>query len=166
MLSIIMRQAASLPPETVKEKLISCLENGVISTGEFAIAGESIPGGLTLDDWKKAVHAVNCKTLEDYLASHPLLWTDGELYRVTEADQQRMLMYFSTYSMGLREKLEWNSHTKKCREFTTEEFMQLCAAINNFVAPRVKKCQEYKERIFAAQTIQEVEAITFDFDDV
>lgn len=121
-----MRQAASLPAETVKEKLISCLENGVISTGEFAIAGERIPGGLTLDDWKKAVHAVNCKTLEDYLASH----------------------------------------TKKCREFTTEEFMQLCTAINNFVAPRVKKCQDYKEQIFQAQTIQEVEAITFDYDNV
>ena len=166
MLSIIMRQAASLPAETVKEKLISCLENGVISMGEFAIAGESIPGGLTLDDWKKAVHAVNCKTLEDYLAAHPLLWTDGELYSVTEDDQQRMSLYFNTFSMGIREKLEWNSHTKKCREFTTEEFMQLCAAINNFVAPRVKKCQEYKERIFAAQTTQEVEAITFDFDDV
>lgn len=120
----------------------------------------------TLEDVQSAHQAANCDALAVYLATHPLLWTDGELYSVTEADQQRMLMYFSTYSMGLRGKLEWNSHTKKCREFTTEEFMQLCAAINNFVAPRVKKCQEYKERIFAAQTIQEVEAITFDFDDV
>lgn len=120
----------------------------------------------TLEDVQSAHQAANCDALAVYLAAHPLLWTDGELYSVTEADQQRMLMYFSTYSMGLREKLEWNSHTKKCREFTTEEFMQLCAAINNFVSPRVKKCQEYKERIFAAQTIQDVEAITFDFDDV
>lgn len=119
-----------------------------------------------LEDVQSAHQAANCDALAVYLAAHPITWTDGALYSVTEADQQRMLMYFSTYSMGLREKLEWNSHTKKCREFTTEEFMQLCAAINNFVAPRVKKCQEYKERIFAAQTIQEVEAITFDFDDV
>ena len=166
MLSIIMRQAASLPAETVKEKLISCLENGVISMGEFATAGESIPGGLTLDDWKKAAHAVNCKTLAVYLATHPLQWTDGELYSVTEDDQQLMLLNLSTYKMGLTSELKWNSHTKKCRVFTEEEFGLLTAAIDAFVRPRVERCQDYKEQIFQAQTIQEVEAITFDFDDV
>lgn len=141
------------------------------TTGEYSqevVEDEPViePDTRTLEDVQSAHQAANCDALAVYLATHPLLWTDGELYSVTEADQQRMLMYFSTYSMGLREKLEWNSHTKKCREFTTEEFIQLCAAINNFVAPRVKKCQEYKERIFAAQTIPDVEAITFDFDDV
>lgn len=141
------------------------------TTGEYsqeAVEDEPViePDPRTLEDVQSAHQAANCDALAVYLAAHPLLWTDGELYSVTEADQQRMLMYFSTYSMGLREKLEWNSHTKKCREFTTEEFMQLCAAINNFVATRVKKCQEYKEQIFAAQTIQEVEAITFDFENV
>lgn len=141
------------------------------TTGEYsqeAVDDEPViePDTRTLEDVQSAHQAANCDALAVYLAAHPITWTDGELYSVTEADQQRMLMYFSTYSMGLREKLEWNSHTKKCRAFTTEEFMQLCAAINSFVAPRVKKCQEYKERIFAAQTIQEVEAITFDFDDV
>lgn len=141
------------------------------ATGEYGkvwVDDEPViePDTRPLEDVQSAHQAANCDALAVYLATHPLLWTDGELYSVTEADQQRMLMYFSTYSMGLRGKLEWNSHTKKCREFTTEEFVQLCAAINNFVAPRVKKCQEYKERIFAAQTIQEVEAITFDFDDV
>lgn len=141
------------------------------TTGEYSqevVEDEPViePDTRTLEDVQSAHQAANCDALAVYLATHPLLWTDGELYSVTEADQQRMLMYFSTYSMGLREKLEWNSHTKKCREFTTEEFVQLCAAINNFVAPRVKKCQEYKERIFAAQTIQEVEEITFDFENV
>lgn len=137
-------------------------------TGDISISVNdvSIDDTRTLEDVQSAHQAANCDALAVYLATHPLLWTDGELYSVTEDDQQRMSLYFNTFSMGIREKLEWNSHTKKCREFTTEEFMQLCTAINNFVAPRVKKCQDYKEQIFQAQTIQEVEAITFDYDNV
>lgn len=141
------------------------------TTGEYSqVVGDDEPviepETRTLEDVQSAHQAANCDALAVYLAAHPLLWTDGELYSVTEDDQQRMSLYFNTFSMGIREKLEWNSHTKKCREFTVDEFKQLSKKIDDFVEPRVKKCQEYKERIFAAQTIQEVEAITFDFDDV
>lgn len=141
------------------------------TTGEYSqevVEDEPViePDTRTLEDVQSAHQAANCDALAVYLATHPLLWTDGELYSVTEADQQRMSLYFNTFSMGIRGKLEWNSHTKKCREFTTDEFMKLCKAINNIVAPRVKKCQDYKEQIFQAQTIQEVEAITFDYDNV
>ena len=120
----------------------------------------------TLEDVQSAHQAANCDALAVYLATHSITWTDGEKYGVTLDDQQLMLLNLSTYKMGLTNELKWNSHTKKCRVFTEEEFGLLTAAIDAFVRPRVERCQDYKEKIFQAQTIQAVEAITFDFDDV
>ena len=141
------------------------------ATGEYGkvwVDDEPViePDPHTLEDVQSAHQAANCDALAGYLAAHPITWTDGEKYGVTLDDQQLMLLNLSTYKMGLTNELKWNSHTKKCRVFTEEEFGALTAAIDALVRPRLELCQEYKERIFAAQTIQEVEAITFDFDDV
>lgn len=119
-----------------------------------------------LEEVQATHHDANCTALEDYLASHPITWTDGEKYGVTLDDQQLMLLNLSTYKMGLTSELKWNSHTKKCRVFTEDEFGMLTAAIDAFVRPRVERCQDYKEQIFQAQTIHEVEAITFDYANV
>lgn len=119
-----------------------------------------------LEEVQATHHDANCTALEDYLASHPITWTDGEKYGVTKDDQNLMMMNLFAYKLGTTQELEWNSHTKKCRVFTEEEFGALAAAIDAFVRPRVKRCQDYKERIFQAQTIQEVEAIIFDYDSV
>lgn len=134
-------------------------------TGDISISFNdvSIDDPRTLEDVQSAHQAANCDALAVYLASHPITWTDGEKYGVTLDDQQLMLLNLSTYKMGLTSELKWNSHTKKCRVFTEEEFGLLTAAIDAFVRPRVERCQDYKEKIFRAQTIQEVEAITFDF---
>lgn len=141
------------------------------ATGEYGkvwVDDEPViePDTRTLSDVQSAHQAANCDALAVYLATHPITWTDGEKYGVTLDDQQLMLLNLSTYKMGLASELKWNSHTKKCRVFTEEEFGLLTAAIDAFVRPRVERCQDYKEKIFRAQTIQEVEAITFDFDDV
>lgn len=127
---------------------------------------QNIQSGRPLLEVQSEKHASNCAALADYLAAHPITWTDGEKYGVTLDDQQLMLLNLSTYKMGLTSEIKWNSHTKKCRVFTEEEFGLLTAAIDAFVRPRVERCQDYKEQIFQAQTIQDVEAITFDFDDV
>lgn len=141
------------------------------ATGEYGkvwVDDEPViePDTRTLEDVQSAHQAANCDALAVYLATHPITWTDGEKYGVTLDDQQLMLLNLSTHKMGLTSELKWNSHTKKCRVFTEEEFGLLTAAIDAFVRPRVERCQDYKEQIFQAQTIQEVEAITFDFDDV
>ena len=141
------------------------------TTGEYGKAwvdDEPViePDTRTLEDVQSAHQAANCDALAVYLASHPITWTDGEKYGVTLADQQLMLLNLSTYKMGLTNELKWNSHTKKCRVFTEEEFGALTAAIDAFVRPRLELCQEYKERIFAAETIHDVEAITFDFENI
>lgn len=54
MLSIIMRQAASMPPDAVKSCLYSLIQSGSISMDDFITAGECIPGGLSVDDIKEA----------------------------------------------------------------------------------------------------------------
>lgn len=141
------------------------------TTGEYsqeAVEDEPVieQDTRTLSDVQSAHQAANCDALAVYLAAHPITWADGEKYGVTLDDQQLMLLNLSTYKMGLTSELKWNSPTKKCRVFTEEEFGLLTAAIDAFVRPRVERCQDYKEQIFQAQTIQEVEAITFDFDDV
>lgn len=142
------------------------LENGEYRDMTAQEAADMSTHYASLDDVKAAHQAANCDALAVYLAAHPITWTDGEMYGVTLADQQLMLLNLSTYKMGLASELKWNSHTKKCRVFTEEEFGALTAAIDAFVRPRLELCQEYKERIFAAETIQDVEAITFDFENV
>ena len=129
------------------------------ATGEYSQVVEDDepviePETRTLEDVQSAHQAANCDALAVYLASHPITWTDGEKYGVTLDDQQLMLLNLSTYKMGLTSELKWNSHTKKCRVFTEEEFGLLTAAIDAFVRPRVERCQDYKEQIFQAQTIQ------------
>lgn len=54
MLSIIMRQAKSMPPENIKKCLVRLVGSGAITMDEFVTAGNEVPGGVTLDDIKEA----------------------------------------------------------------------------------------------------------------
>lgn len=155
------------PPYKVRETAATWHSKGILTEDDLAIIEGLLPSyGTTLEEAQATKQLLNNQALATYLEDHPLLWTDGELYSVTQEDQQLMLMYFSTYSIGLREKLEWNSHTKKCREFTVDEFKALSKAVNDFVEPLVKKCQEYKEEIYAAQSVEAVKAIVIDYSTV
>lgn len=125
------------------------------------------PPPRTLMETKSLYHAENCEALAEWLRNNPLEWEDGEYYGVTLSDQQNMVLVLNTYAnskaMGETPVLKWNSHTKRCREFTEEEFARLSKAVEAVVRPRLEYCQLIKERIFQATSENEVSNIKFDY---
>lgn len=106
----------------------------------------------------------NKHLLEDFLENNPILWEDGKLYGITQADQNEMIAdktaYELKHSLGDTSwKLEWHPIKSACREFSMEEFIGLLNAIVNFVYPYRRLLEEYKERIYNGKTIEELEAI-------
>lgn len=163
-LSIIYQQINVLPAYRLREYALEWYEKGVLLEEDVEQVNQMLPEYFAdLATAQSVRQTENNSLLAGWLATHFVTWTDGEQYGVTLADQQLMSLYFSSYSMGLRDKLEWNSHTKKCREFTVDEFKQLSQKVNDYVEPLVKYCQEIKEKIYTCNTIEEVNAIVIDY---
>ena len=124
---------------------------------------------MTLDDYKEKRQEENKKALETFLKEHPLLWTDELYYGVTQEDQNEMSLDLSTYqlkqALGDTEwKLQWHSVKSNCRDFTIEEFNGLLNAIIEFVYPYRKLEMDYKERIYSAETKEEIAAIELKYE--
>lgn len=112
--------------------------------------------------------AENNAALAEYLASHPITWTDGKRYGVSQQDQQEIALNLSQYQLsataGLPARLEWHAVHEKCRKFTQEELTGLALAISEYVYPLVRKNQAYKTQIYGAGTPGELEAISLDYE--
>ena len=124
----------------------------------------------------KVVAAVKLKitesktTLAEYLASHPLQWTDGKYYSVTSEKQALLTSNLSLYqistSAGQPFKLTWNSTGDDCVEWTYEELAALALAIGTYVRPFVSRQQELELAIKACATMEELDAIEINYDPV
>lgn len=124
----------------------------------------------------KVVAAVKLKitesktTLAEYLASHPLQWTDGKYYSVTSEKQALLTSNLSLYqistSAGQPFKLTWNSTGDECVEWTYEELAALALAIGTYVKPFVSRQQELELAIKACATMEELDAIEINYDPV
>ena len=124
----------------------------------------------------KVVAAVKLKitesktTLAEYLASHPLQWTDGKYYSVTSEKQALLTSNLSLYqistSAGQPFKLTWNSTGDECVEWTYEELAALALAIGTYVRPFVSRQQELELAIKACATMEELDAIEINYDPV
>ena len=55
--------------------------------------------------------------------------------------------------------LSWHAKKAVNREFSEEEFIGLMIAIDEFVKPYIAKCQQIKEQIYSATTINELKTI-------
>jgi hypothetical protein len=68
-------------------------------------------------------------TLSEYLASHPLQWSDGKYYSVTSEKQalltSNLALYQISASAGQPFKLTWNSTGDECVEWAYEELAAL-----------------------------------------
>lgn len=117
----------------------------------------------TLDELKDYKQMQNKLALSDFLALHPLLWTDGEYYGVKQEDQMEMALDLSAYQIkkviNPEWKLEWHNIKKACREFTLQEYNALMSAIIDFVYPYRKLQENYKETIYNATTKESVLSI-------
>ena len=109
----------------------------------------------------------NKAALSEWLTTHPLLWTDGKTYGTTQEDQSEMalnlMQYQATVQAGLSSTLEWHAQKESCRAFEPEEFISLSLAIAAYVYPYLRYQESVKEKIYSAQTIEEINNVEINY---
>ncbi|MDY3690835.1 MAG: hypothetical protein SO072_02575 [Dysosmobacter sp.] len=116
---------------------------------------------------KDACVAASKTALADYLADHPLTWTDGKRYSVTEEKQSLLMGNLAAYQLEVQgnpaAEITWNATGEPC---TVWEYADLCAlavAIKAYVKPLVAYQQAKEMEIMACETAEDVGAVTLDY---
>ena len=103
--------------------------------------------------------------LAAYLAAHPLQWTDGELYSITQEKQNQLMGTIAAAQIDGKPP-EWNSTGGQCREWDAAELSALSVAIKDRVKALVKYQQAQEIAMNAAETMDELDTIIVDYDSV
>ena len=126
------------------------------------VAGEVV-AGPDIEAAKEAKIGESKAALAEYLAEHPLQWSDGKYYSVTSEKQSLLTSNLALYQIsaaaGQPFKLTWNSTGDECVEWTYENLASLALAIGVYVKPFVSHQQELELDIKACSTIDEINAI-------
>lgn len=126
---------------------------------EEEIKADRLPGA------KAARIAKSKADLADYLASHPLTWTDGNQYSITQEKQAQLTSTLVSAQVD-GEPPEWNTTGGQCREWKLEELAALGVAIKHRVKALVKYQQGQEIAMNAAATMEELERVVVDYDSV
>lgn len=145
---------------TIEDKE-DCYE--IVSAGQVPSEEESI---AIFKDYK----VTESKTaLSEYLAEHPLQWTDGKYYSVTSEKQSLLTSNLALYQIsaaaGTPFKLTWNSTGDECVEWAYEDLAALALTIGTYVKPFVSHQQKLELMIRAATTQAELDAIEISYDE-
>lgn len=114
------------------------------------------------------------RELKNFISSHPIVSTahggvEGT-YSVTEEKQTLMSNQYISYqaekTMNPDAVLTWNETGKACEVWTEEEFLQLVIEIKHHIYPLVAHQQKIEEEINAAKTLDEINAIVIDYENV
>ena len=125
--------------------------------------GEIIAAALAA---AKAKSIAQSKTdLAKYLEAHPLTWTDGEQYSITQEKQNQLTSTLAAAQID-GEPPEWNTTGGQCRAWDVTELSALAVAIKNRVKALVKYQQAQEIAMNAATTLDELNAIVVDYDSV
>lgn len=128
---------------------------------------EPEPEPVDLATVQQARQTENKAALAAWLAAHPLQWTDGKAYGVTEEDQKEMALNLMQYQVAVQagqpKVLEWHSQKQGCRVFKLEEFTALSLAIADYVYPYLRYQESVKEAIYQSQTAEEVANVKIDY---
>lgn len=108
--------------------------------------------------------------LQDYLANNPILWSDGEYYGITSEKQQwltgKLVAAQAANSTQQDIDLTWNSVGEVCKPWTLEELTALGLTIEKRVTALVTYQQKKEKSISSASSVEEVESITINYDEV
>lgn len=125
------------------------------------------PEPVDLATVQQARQTENKAALAEWLVTHPLLWTDGKTYGVTEEDQQEMALNLMQYQVAVQAGqpavLEWHAQKESCRTFEQSEYVALSLAIADYVYPYLRYQESVKEQIYQAQTAEEVANVKIDY---
>ena len=103
--------------------------------------------------------------LEAYLLSHPLAWTDGETYSITEEKQNQLMGTLIAAQLDGK-KPEWNTSGGVCREWELSELSALAVAIKNRVKALVKYQQTQELAIKEAESLEELNQLDIDYSSI
>lgn len=123
-----------------------------------------------LNDLKIERIAQSKTDLETYLATHPLLWTDGLYYSITQEKQNQLtskiMAATMARTMSTEYTLTWNSTGEVCKEWTLTDLSALAFAIDAHVTALVSYQQKQEVAMRNATTQEELDAIVVDYDAV
>lgn len=143
------------------------VDGAPVLRSEEEIEGDRIPD---LDTLRAAKQEQNKQALADWLAAHPLTWTDGNVYGVTEEDQNEMAINLAQYQLAVAAEqpavLEWHAQKKQCHAFTIEQYTALSLAIAAYVYPYRRYQEQVKAAIYTAESEAEIHAIEIDYGSV
>ena len=141
-------------------------------TGEFS-APEVVPISPMPEDIEgaKAYKIAESKDkLAEWLACHPLTYTDGKQYSVTAEKQSLLNGNLSSYeraqgaSPSVKYPLRWNATGEECTEWEYEDLVGLSLAIAAYVAPKVAEQQATEIAINACSTIEELNGVVISYE--
>ncbi len=108
--------------------------------------------------------------LAEWLENHPYTHTDGKKYSCT-AEKQSLLngnlaSYERAAKAGIDYPLKWNSTGEECKSWEYSDLLILSLSIAGYVAPRVSAQQAIEIKIGNCQTVEEVNAVVINYDNL
>ena len=137
--------------------------------GECGYDGNILTDSIetVMDFW----HSKNTENLENYLATHPILYTDGFYYGVEEKDQNEMTREYASYKMeegaGLNPVgVEWHSKKGECKYMSEEEFIALAATVKAYAMTYYHLMQSRKKQIYQCTNKSDIFDIPITYEEI
>lgn len=132
------------------------------------VATEPIVTEEQINEYKNK-RIIESKTkLAEWLTTHPMLFTDGKYYSVTEEKQALLNGNLASYErateLGVEYPLKWNATGSECESWNYNDLLLLSLSIAAYVAPKVAIQQSIEIAIKDCDTIEEIESIIIDYD--
>lgn len=106
--------------------------------------------------------------LAEWLENHPMQYTDGKYYSVTEEKQAllngNLASYERSKNVGLEYPLKWNSTGEECIDWSYKNLVQLSIYIAAYVAPKVSIQQTTEIAIKECKTADAVKSVIIKYD--
>lgn len=120
------------------------------------------------DTFKESKIAESKIKLAEWLTTHPMQFTDGKYYSVTEEKQALLNGNLASYERatkaGVEYPLKWNSTGEECTKWLYNDLLTLSLSIAAYVAPKVATQQTIEIAIKECDTIEEIESVVIDYD--
>lgn len=147
--------------------MTNVLNNGSITLEEYKDIVGKLPENADLDMIKAQKVLDSKEALELYLVEHPITWTDGNQYSVTQEKQSLLTSNLAlcqiAIAAGQPYELKWNTTGGICTDWTYEELAALALAIGAYVQPLVSYQQTKEIEIMACEDIAAVDAVVVDY---
>lgn len=159
----------------IEEKIISMYPNFELVISDDGskiidvVATEPIVTEEQINEYKNK-RIIESKTkLAEWLTTHPMLFTDGKYYSVTEEKQALLNGNLASYErateLGVEYPLKWNATGSECESWNYNDLLLLSLSIAAYVAPKVAIQQNIELDIKACETMDEIDAVVIDYDE-